>query len=467
MNNRPRRLTDGPLTPALLRLAWPVFVSHALYTLYGLADTIWVGRLSAEALGAVSTSFFASWALLAIGDLFIAGVTALVSQAVGAERESEASEVVGTAITLAFLAGVGVAAIGWFGARPLFGLLFDDAETIRMGAQYLSLYCLLAPAFYVSHVIDSLYRASGDTHTPMLVLLVGTGLNIALDPLLILGIGPFPRLEVQGAALATIIGQMTAVSIYGVLYLRGHYPIPVRPEHLIRRFSGRRARQIVQIGTPTALIGILFSTVYLVLANFVGKFGAPALAALGIVNRLESLNYLTANAMGMGVATLVGQNLGARQVERAEASADRGALLITITTGGMTVLYLVCPEWIARLFTSDPAALEEAVVFLRIVALAQILMGWELVYGQAFTGAGDTMPPLYASIVTSVVRIPLAWWLAFHAGVGLVSIWWIISITGILRGIWVSAWFKLGRWKTRGIRFDEAGLAATKTTTAR
>lgn len=464
--NRPRRLTDGPITPALLRLAWPVFVSHALYTLYGLADTIWVGRLSAEAIGAVSTCFFASWALLAIGDLFIAGVTALVSQAVGAKREHEAAEVVGTAVTLALLAGAAVAGIGWFGARPLFALLFDDPDTVRMGTQYLSLYCLLAPVFYVSHVIDSIYRASGDTHTPMLVLLVGTGLNIALDPLLILGIGPFPRLEVQGAALATIVGQTTVIAIYGALYLRGHFPIAVGPEHLVRRFSVLRARQILRIGSPTALIGILFSTVYLVLANFVGKFGAPALAALGIVNRLESLNYLTANAMGMGVATLVGQNLGAGQTERAETSADRGALLITVTTGLMTALYLICPEWIARLFTSDPAALAEAVVFLRIVALAQILMGWELVYGQAFTGAGDTIPPLYASIVTSVVRIPLAWWLAFHTDVGLISIWWIISITGILRGLWVSAWFKLGRWKERGVRFDSS-VTPTKTTTAR
>lgn len=466
MNNKPRRLTDGPLTPALLRLAWPVFVSHALYTLYGLADTIWVGRLSAEAIGAVSTCFFASWALLAIGDLFIAGVTALVSQAVGAQREKEAAEVVGTALSLAFLAGLFVATLGWFGARPLFELLFDDPDTIRMGAEYLSLYCLLAPIFYVSHVIDSIYRASGDTRTPMLVLLVGTGLNIGLDPLLILGLGPFPRLEVQGAALATIIGQTTATAIYFGLYLRGHFPIAFRPEHLIRRFSRLRARQIAQIGTPTALIGILFSTVYLVLANYVGQFGAAALAALGIVNRLESLNYLTANAMGMGVATLVGQNLGARQVERAEASADRGALLISISTGLLTALYLLCPEWIARLFTSDPEAIREAVVFLRIVALSQVLMGWELVYGQAFTGAGDTMPPLYASIVTSVIRIPVAWWLAFHTGAGLAGIWWVISITGILRGLWVSGWFKLGRWKMRGVRF-ESGLAPAKTTTAR
>ncbi|MCA9750690.1 MAG: hypothetical protein KC591_00745, partial [Gemmatimonadetes bacterium] len=209
----------------------------------------------------------------------------------------------------------------------------------------------------------------------------------------------------------------------------------------------------VRIGTPTAAVGILFSVVYLLISKLTESFGAPALAALGIVNRLESVNYLTSAAMGMGVAAMVGQNLGARQPDRAERVADRGAALITLTTGVVGGLYLLVPEFFVRLFTEDPAAIAESVNFLRIVAISQIFMGWELVYGQAFTGAGDTLPPMHISVWMSVLRVPLAWWFADHTSGGLDGVWWVISLTCILRGILVAGWFRVGRWKTRDARF--------------
>ena len=447
----PLRLTDGPVTPALLRLAWPVFVGHLLHTMYGMADTIWVGRLGPEAIGAVAACFFASWSLMAIGDVFAAGVTALVSQSIGAQQEHEAGTVALTGVVLGALAGIVVAAVGWFGSAPLFSVLFDDAATARMAAEYFSLYSLLAPVFYVAFVVEAVYRSCGDSRTPMLVMLVGTVLNLALDPFLILGIGPFPRLEVQGAAIATIIAELVVLGIFAGLYFRRAIPLDVRLSEIPDRLSWSRAGQILRIGMPTALVGILFSVVYLLIANITEGFGAPALAALGIVNRLESLNYLTAIAIGMGVATMVGQNLGAGRQDRAAAIAHRGAVLATIVTGVMTVAYLVWPEQIARLFTDDPEAVRQAARFLRIVAISQVFMGWELVYGQAFTGAGDTMPPMYVAVLTSIIRVPLAWWLALHTGAGTDGIWWTISVSGIVRGIWIVGWFQLGRWKRKDL----------------
>lgn len=431
-------------------------MSRALHTLYGIADTAWVGRLSPEALGAVSTCFFASWTLFAVGDILVAGLTALVSQAVGAHRDEEGAAAVATGVTLSLWLGGAVALLGALGAHPLFEMLFDDPVVARMGGQYLVIYSLLAPLFYIDFTAETMFRSCGDSRTPMNVLLTGTVLNIGLDPVFIFGLGPVPAMGVRGAAIATAISQVVVIAVYAALYFRGAFPLQVHLSRLGREFSRDRAVQMMRIGLPTALVGILYSMVYLALAKITGGFGATALAALGIVNRLESINYLAAAALGLGVSTLVGQNLGARQPQRAESAADRGALLISVSTGVLATAFLIWPESIARLFTDDVGALQEAARFLRIVAVSQVMMGWELVYGQAFTGAGDTMPPMYVSVSMSLIRVPLAWWAAHTLGWGPAGIWWIISLTCILRGVWLAVWFRSGGWKKKAIDFEPA-----------
>jgi putative MATE family efflux protein len=341
-----------------------------------------------------------------------------------------------------------VAAAGWFGAPVLFRLLFDDPAVVRMGAEYLSLVSLLAPALYASMVAEATFRSCGDSRSPMLIVLGGTLLNVILDPLLILGIGPFPRLEVRGAAIATIAAELSVTAAFAAMYAVRRFPLALRLSDQ-RMFSWPRAGQMLRIGAPHALIGILFSGVYVFVAKITGAFGAPALAALGIVNRLESVNYLAASAVGLGVATLVGQSLGAGRPERAEKCAHRGAALITWWTALTTIAFLLFPEQCVRLFTRDPTAVREGAAFLRIVAISQVFMGWEIVYSQAFTGAGDTMPPCWISSSTSIVRIPLAWWLAGRAGGGTAGVWWTISLTCVARGLFIPAWFRLGRWKRK------------------
>jgi putative MATE family efflux protein len=281
----------------------------------------------------------------------------------------------------------------------------------------------------------------------MLVMLAGVALNIVLDPFLVLGLGPFPQLGVRGAAIATMISETLVICTYGLLWLRGRFPLS-----LARRAGGALAARadvlaILRIGAPFAATGILFSVVYLVLSRIAGAFGAPTLAALGIVNRLESLNYLSAAAVGMAVSTMVGQNVGARRPDRAAVCADRGAALVTATSAVVTAAFLLFPEAIAGVFTRDADALGECVRFLRIVAISQPMMCWEIVYGGAFTGTGRTLPPMLVSVLTSLVRIPLASYLAIGRAIGPLGLWWTISLTGVARGVWVSAWFRRGGWR--------------------
>jgi putative MATE family efflux protein len=345
-----------------------------------------------------------------------------------------------------------VAAIGWWGSPRLFSALLEDPEVAGLGGEYLSLVALLAPLFYVGFVVDAAYRSCGDSRTPMLVLFVGTFLNVALDPLLILGLGPFPRLGVRGAAVATIVAQVSVVGIFAALAAAGRFPLRLRRDGagpLVRRED---LATVLRIGAPWALTGILFSVVYLFLSRVAGRFGAGALAALGIVNRMESISYLTAGAIGMAVSSMVGQNVGARLPDRAAAAADRGAWIVTATSGLVTVAFLAAPEPIVGAFTKDPVAIREAVSFLRIVAISQTVMCWEIVYNGAFIGVGMTMPPTLVSVTTSVARIPLAWWTAIVAGAGTAGLWWTITLTCIVRGIWTSWWFRRGTWRRAASR---------------
>jgi putative MATE family efflux protein len=206
---------------------------------------------------------------------------------------------------------------------------------------------------------------------------------------------------------------------------------------------------LVAIGIPICISGISFSVIYLFVNRITAQFGTPAVAALGIGNRIESINYLVAFGFSTAVATLVGQNLGARNPDRAAELTHKTILLVSGFTGVMTVIFLMFPESIMRIFVDDPAVLEAGKDYVRILALSQILMGWEIVLEGAFSGAGDTVPPMAVSIPGSILRIPLAWFLAVSLGWGVAGVWWAISISTLIKGVAVYIWFSLGRWKHR------------------
>lgn len=443
----PLRLTEGPIAPALLRLAWPVLVSRALHTLYGVVDTFWVGRVGPEAIAAVSTSTFALWTMFSLGDVLIAGVGAVAAQAIGARRDRDAAGAARAGLALAIVLGTAVAAAGWFGAAPLFAHLLDDATVVRFGGEYLSIIALLAPVFFADFVFETLYRSCGDSRTPMRVMLMATSVNVVLDPVLILGLGPFPVMGVRGAAIATVASQVLAVAVYLVLWSAGRFPLRLGRDAGTRLVSGAQVREILRIGTPWAAMGILFSAVYLLLSRIAGTFGAATLAALGIVNRMESLSYVTASALAMAVSTVVGQNFGAGRADRAAAAADRGAWIVTLLGGAVAVLFVAFPRAIAGAFTDDPVAREHAATFLRIVAVSQPIMCWEIVYQGAFSGVGRTMPPMIVSVGVSALRVPLAAWTAIQADFGPPGLWHTITWTAVARGIVVAWWFRAGGWR--------------------
>jgi putative MATE family efflux protein len=303
--------------------------------------------------------------------------------------------------------------------------------------------------------VASIFRASGDAKTPMMVTSSALVFNIALNPCLIFGLGPFPELGISGAGLSTGIAYFAELMAFIVLI---HVRKPPFAPGITARIKPdfKTIGEIVKIGLPISISGIAFTIVYLFLDKLASSFGVFALAALGFGNRIEAISFLTCFAFSVAAATLVGQYLGAKDPEGAQRAAYKTTYYASIVTGVLMLVFLILPHPIVRLFSSDPQVIESAVAYLRIIALSQIFMGFEIVLEGAFSGSGDTLPAMLISVPGSLARIPLAYYFAQNLGWGVSGIWWALTVTTAVRGVVMLYWFSRGNWKKRKV----AGISA-------
>lgn len=441
-------ITHGPLDQALFRLAGPAILSKALHAALGLVDVFWVGRLGAAPVAAVNTSFFASWTLLAATDLTALGILAHVARNVGAGDRRRAGHASAQGLLLGAGLGVAIAVLAWIGSPWLFRGVGAEAAVARPGTDYLRILFLASPLTFTYLNCEFLMRAAGDTRTPMLVTGTMVLVNAVLDPLLIYGLGPFPRFEVRGAALATLLSQLVAVAGFAACALRRHPHFPLERASL-RYLDVRLARDLLHIGYPGMAIGTLYSTIYLFISGVAARLGTVELAIVGLGNRAETVTYLVCQGFGAATATMVGQNLGAGRADRSARAAWRSVLWMTlygVVTGGVLFLW---PRQVLGFFTSDPAVIAAGATYVRILGITQPFMGLEIVLENAFTGAGDTTPPMLISVPMNALRVPLIAWVVEVWDAGLLGIVWVVAVTAIVRGVLAALWFRRGRWAHR------------------
>lgn len=432
-------LTTGPLRPMILRLALPAVAMMACHFTFGLIDAMWVGRLiGPAALAAVSTAGFYVWILLSLGEMVEVGLIAVAARRHGEGSPERASRVAAAAVLYALAAGIVVSGIGLLVTDAMFRLMTVPPEVARLGHEYLATWLLGGPLVFGFFAIEATFRASGDTRTPMLLLATSVLLSLALDPLLIAGVGPFPRLGVEGAALASVMvrggGFLIGVAI---AFRRGLLSLG-SPDW-------RAVPTLLRIGAPLSLAGVLLSSVYVFLTRFTAKFGTPALAALGVGHKIEGLGFIAISGLGLSAAALVGQNLGARQEERARAGVRLTILYCLLITVPTALAFVLVPERLVALFTTDPGVIEDGSLYLRIIAFAQIGQTFEIVFEGALAGAGYTFWPMLVGTVFTALRIPLAaWW---SGPLGLFGIWLALSLTAIARGIANTYFWLHGTWR--------------------
>lgn len=409
-----------------------------LKSAYFLTDSYFVGMLGPKHLAALGGAAFAWWMIWICTDLASVGTHALSARHEGAGARGE----IGPLLTQGLWVSLGVAAALALVAFPVRHVYFDllgferGSEEHRLGVEFLGASLLGAGSLCLSQVIGAVFRGLGDTRTALVIATVTLVLNAALDPVFIWGLD----LGIAGAAWATTAAN-AAGALFGLSLLvkRSLGPARVAPAYAAMR-------RIVKIGLPIAASGVGFSLVYVFLGRFINDFGTEHMAGLGVGHRIESLGYMYSVGMMTGVATMVGQHLGAQNPAMAARCAHVGAAICGLSLLPMALgLYVATPA-LFEVFTDDPVTAAAGVHYLRIQLLVLALMGVEVAYEGAFSGAGDTMPTFWITFVFTGARIPGAWFLAYELGWGIGGVWWAIAISTALKGVVMPLWFLRNRW---------------------
>ena len=436
-------LTTLPLTRAIFRLAGPAVASMLFVMVFNIIDIWWVGKLGADALAGVSAASFILWALESMATLVGTGVTAMVARLYGARRREQAGRVMGTGIVFAAALASGLGAAGWFLQRKTFAAMGLAGGILPPALDYMTLILYGLPFIFIFFAVDAAFRGLGDTRTPLMIIASTLTLNILLDPVFIFGLGPVPALGAGGAALATVLTH-TLGAVWGTLLLMRRTPLRWGADPGL-------AWRITRIGAPIAFSGTMFSISYMLLTRVITRFGPEPLAALGLGHRIEGLAYFTAVGFSVAAAALVGQNLGAKKARRAE----RAAWLTFGYTSALLAVVCLCfylgAESIIAFFIRDERVIGEGAHYLRIIALFEVFLGAEVVFEGAFSGAGNSLPPMLISVPLTWARIPLALLLAGPFDLGSAGIWWAIATTTGIKGVLMALWFARGRWKATRI----------------
>jgi putative MATE family efflux protein len=374
------------------------------------------------------------------------GTTALVARRIGEKNPTEAADAAVQAIIVAAAASIPFSIAGIFFAKDLLGLMGGDAWTIEHGYRF-TVWMLGGNAvIMLIFVINAVFRGAGDAAIAMRVLWLSNAINIVLDPILIFGWGPFPKMGIEGAGMATNVGRGIGVLFQLWVLFRGakHIRVLRSQMRLHAAVMGRLVR------TSLGGIGqfIIATSSWVGLVRIVSVFGSEALAGYTIAVRIFIFTLMPSWGLSNAAATLVGQNLGAKQPERAERSVWLTGFANMAFLAIVSAVYITFNESLVRIFTSNPAVVAAGADCLRVVSYGYIMFAWGLVMPQAFNGAGDTLTPTKINFVCFwLLEIPLAYFLAIHSGAKQSGVYWSILVAESMAGIIAIVLFRRGKWK--------------------
>lgn len=432
-------LTKDPILPSLAGLALPIMATSLIQMAYNLIDMLWIGRIGSAAVAAIGAAGMYMWLSNGLATLAKMGGQVKVAHALGAKREEEAAEYAQSALQLSLIFGIGFGLISVVAATPMISFFkLNSAAVIADAEIYLQITCGGVVFSFLNQVFTGVLTAMGNSRVTFVATTIGLVFNIVLDPALIFGLGPLPAMGVVGAALATVFSQVIVTAIFVVIAYKDH--VVLRKIHLLKSFHKESMAQIIRIGFPIGVQSMFFTAISMIIARMVAGFGDAAVAVQKVGSQIESISWMTAEGFGAAVSAFMAQNLGAGSKERI-IKGYRVAIGLEIVWGILcTVLLIVFPDYIFKIFITEKEILPMGVDYLKILGVAQFFMCIELTTAGAFTGLGKTIPPSITSIVLSAVRIPIASVLV-AGGMGLNGIWWSITISCILKGIVMFVWF--------------------------
>lgn len=442
----PRTIERAPVTAAIegrkellhgiWQLALPAMGASGVQILFDLTHAWWVGRLGPSVLAALTGASFLVWILYSLTAMLNTGFTALIARRVGAGDDAAAADYARQSLLLAPLAGLLLMGLA-LALMPGMLSWMQLAPAAHAAAwSYLKLLALGFPIIWLYTMIQAVFTGRGDTRSSLQMVLLALGLNMIFDPLLI----HTAHLGLPGAAISSLAARGIGAG-WGLYALRGFGWLG------LRKPDSHGVLQALKIGLPHATTGVMYCLIFVGLTPIMTRFGSPALAAMGIGQRLETVIYSVLSGLSVACTSLVGQNLGARKPERAERivwlTAGQASAFCALFTG----IFYFCAPTVVPWFTSDPATRTYGIAYLQTVGLTLIPYSCELVFEGAFAGAGNTLPPMLIIILGTVIRIPLALYFAIACHLGVQGVWMAVATSMALKGGILLLWFRRGHWK--------------------
>ena len=438
-------LTKGPILKTLTKLAIPIMASSFLGTLYNITDMAWIGLLGSKAVAGVGVGGMFTWLSQGLAAMARMGGQVQVAQCIGRGERDRAHGFAQAAVQLATLMGMAYAVISLLFARQMVAFFqLTDLEAQTAALSYTKIACGLIVFSFLTLTMTGLYTAQGDSKTPFLANLIGLVTNMILDPVLILGPGPFPKLGVDGAAIATVTAQaiVMMMMILGVIIQKKENVL--KGIRLTAKIPKEYLGGLCRIGIPTAIQGMAYCAISMVLTRMVSAYGAEAVATQRVGGQIESISWNTADGFAAALNAFIAQNYGAGKMDRVRKGYR--ASLWTVGIWGLLISFVfICfPQAIADIFFHEPKAVATAVGYLVIIGFSEAFMCVELTTVGALSGLGRTRLCSIISITFTSARIPLA--IILGGLIGLSGIWWALSVTSIIKGIIFTCTFL---WITR------------------
>lgn len=430
------KLTTGSIPGVLTKLSLPIVAAAFLSTAYSITDMAWIGLLGGEILAGVGVGSMYVWLSQGLATLTKMGGQVLAGQELGRGDKEQAEHYAAAAIQLTILFGILFGCVSLLFTEPMvafFGL--TDAVAIQAAKIYLKITCGLIVFSYLGQVLTGIYTAQGDSQTPLKANFIGLVLNMILDPLLMFGIGPFPRLETVGAAVATVLAQIIVVIVlFHGIYSDKHCDNILKHAGILQKPKLHHVKQIFRMGSPSAVQGTVYCGISMILSRMAGQFGDAAISVLRVGGQIESVTWNIANGFSAAMNAFAAQNYGAKKMNRVKEGYKISFWIVVVWSLFITMLFFLFPEQISSVFFHTAEEILLSARYLVIIGIGEVFMCVELLSVGAISGLGNTKLCSQISITFTALRVPLAFLLS-NSSLEVDGLFWALTISSILKGI--------------------------------
>jgi putative MATE family efflux protein len=443
-------LTKGSINLAIFMLAVPAVLEMSLEALFAVVDVAFVSKVGTEAIATVGLTESVLTIVYSIAWGFSTAASAIVSRRIGEQNPEAASHAAGQVILISLVLAALIGIPGFIFAEDILRIMGADNSLIDNGINYTRIMFVSSPAIILLYTLSGVLRGAGNASFAMRSLGIANGINILLDPFFIFGLLVFPVLGVVGAAVATSTGRTL-----GVLYqLRkmtdGEMAIKVEAKHLVPNWE--LIKRFLELASGATVQFIIQSASWIFLTRILSSFGSEVVAGYTIAIRIIIFTILPAWGLANAAAALVGQNLGARQPDRAATSAWRAAFINMVFLLAVSIVFAIFAPQLISLLTDNVAVLNQGVLCLRIICAGYLFFAYGMVIGQAFNGAGDTLTPTIINLICFwAIEIPLAYYLAKTLNWGPQGVYWSVAVSESLLALMAILIFRRGKWKLKEV----------------